>query len=484
MRAWTGRRSRHRPKKIDRTPNTWANLDDKEPVEFLWPFICASFLIGFAPPEGWAQWMSTPVNWIGVLAPIAGTAAASVWATKLHRHSLGTIRELRGQVASLQAEKEASEASNAAKDMFLVKLSHEIRTPMNGIIGFAESASRGEMTLEQRRQLDSVLYSAEWLTQVVADVLDFTRMQAANVKLDAKEFAPTDVALSSVKIMEPRALEKNLTIGHRVDPEVPPLCIGDPSRLRQIVVNLLDNAVRFTSTGGVILTVGVAERIDKDYLLSFAVADTGIGIPADRQQTIFEPFQASRGDGKKVGGAGLGLSICRQLTQLMGGTIEVQSQIGAGSTFRFTARVAVPARPDQPVGLIPARRSARRLSILLAEADAASRRTNTKLLESAGHQVTPASRALEAVEKFSTDLFDLILIDADVSDMEAVRPCQQFREFEPDVTHTPVYLLIRDDMKPGSEADGYIRKPLDTDELLAVVGRVASPERSGEVPRG
>ncbi len=439
---------------------------------------CPAWLtFSFGPANGWAQWLASPVNLIAFLAPVCGCLAAGIWAARLHRHALGTVAELRTQVTSLQHEKEASEASNAAKDEFLVKLSHEIRTPMNGIIGFAELASRSELTLEQRQYLDSVLYSAEWLTQVIADVLDFTRMRSADVRLEQKEFSVAEIALSAVKILEPKAVEKHLTISFKLDSQVPPASIGDPGRLRQILVNLLDNAVRFTTAGGVMLSVKVEENGASGQLLSFAVADTGIGIPADRQSTIFEPFQASsRSDGRKVSGAGLGLSICRHLTTLMGGAIEVQSQIGAGSTFRFTVRLQSPAIAKAATAATSNRRTAKRLSILLAEADAASRRMNTKFLESSGHQVTPANCAKEAVDKFSTDLFDLVLLDAEMSDIETVRPCQQLREFEPDITRTPVYMFLPAEMRPNPEADGYIRKPLDADELMAVVNRVAAPE--------
>lgn len=377
----------------------------------------------------------------------------------------------------LQREKEASDAANAAKDEFLVKLSHEIRTPMNGIIGFAELASRTELSPEQRQYLDSVLYSAEWLTQVISDVLDFTRMRSADVKLQRKEFSAAEVVLSAVKILEPKAVEKHLTITYKVDENVPALSVGDPGRLRQILVNLLDNAIRFTTTGGVMVSAKLQETTGDEHILSISVADTGIGIPAERQTAIFEPFQGGpKPDGRIVSGAGLGLSICRHLTNLMGGTIEVQSQIGAGSTFRLTARLQTPAVSKMAASAPPARKSARRLSILLAESDAASRRTNTKMLESAGHQVTPSSRAQEAVEKFSTDLFDLVILDAEMADMETVRPCQRLREFESDLTRTPVYLFLPGHMAPNPEADGYIRKPLDVDELMAVVSRVASPE--------
>ncbi|MBV9268284.1 MAG: response regulator [Acidobacteriaceae bacterium] len=427
--------------------------------------------------------LQSPAALLALLTPLIGMSAAVFWSTRVHLRALRTVTELRAQVEQLSVQKNFADAANAAKDEFLAKLSHEIRTPMNGIIAFAEQTLNTDLTPEQRQHLDTVLYSAEWLTNAAGHVLDFTRMQSSNVELESRDFSIQDTVLSAIKIVEPRALEKSLALTHKIDSSVPNIAVGDPGRLRQVLVNLLENAVRFTTTGSIMLAVTVQEQSRDDVLLRFSVADTGIGIPAGRQRTIFEPFQgAARGDNGYTCGAGLGLSICRNLVTLMGGTIDVQSQIGAGSTFRFSARVKR-VRVQHPAGeylASAARFSSRRLSILLAEAETASRRMNTKVLESAGHQVTPAASGQEAIDVFSTDIFDLVLLGEALSDVDPVMAAKQIRELESGTANTPLYLLGGRQGPHGaarrdqSGIDGQLANPIEVDELTVVVNRVAA----------
>ena len=428
---------------------------------------------------------------LGFITCLIGLGATIGWAARIHLRALRVTRELRERLTELTLLKESAEASNMAKDDFLAKLSHEIRTPLDGIVSFAALALKTELNPEQRRYLDTVLNSAEWLTRVVGDVLDFTRMESTHHEVENKAFNFAHCLASAVQIMEPRAIEKNLAMTCKIDPRIPATVCGDPVRIRQILVNLLDNAVRFTSTGSIMLSAALEEDSFEDLVLAIAVADTGIGIPAQRQTSIFEPFQGtSRSDHRLASGAGLGLSICKKLIEMMGGSIEVQSQIGAGSTFRFTIRLKNAPKPQErsEQSEILSKFAARRLSILLAEASGASRRFTAKLLESAGHQITPAATGKEALEVFSTDIFDLILMDLDMPDMDGLKVASELRELESEMTHTPLYALVPpervDDTKEYTRSgiDGFVAKPVQVDELLRVVRDVAGSLEARQAP--
>jgi signal transduction histidine kinase/CheY-like chemotaxis protein len=441
-------------------------------------------------PAAWSAMMAA-LDPLTVVTPLVGIAATLIWATRIHFRALRQIKECQNRMEELTLQKEAAESAGMAKDDFLAKLSHEIRTPMDGIISFAELAMKTELTEQQRHYLDTVLNSAEWLTRVVSDVLDFTRMESVRHEIESREFNLAQCVSSAVQIIEPRAAEKSLSISCKIDPRIPGAVCGDPVRIRQVLVNLLENAVRFTSSGSIMLSVALEEESTAEVGLSIAVADTGIGIPAERQHSIFEPFQGtSRSDHRLASGAGLGLSICKKLIEMMNGSIEVQSQIGAGSTFRFTARLKKVQKPEERTEQLEilGKFSAKRLSVLLAEANGVSRRFTAKLLESAGHQITPAATGKEALEVFSADIFDLILMDLDMPDMDGLNVALNLRELETDMAHTPIYALVpaarandtKEYLKSG--IDGFISMPVQMDELLRVVGEVAGSTQPLRTP--
>ena len=422
---------------------------------------------------------------LAILTPIFGIIATLAWACSIHFRALRNAEDLRKKLAEMTELKQLAEAANDAKDEFLAQMSHEIRTPMNGIIGFAELALKTELTAAQRAYLDTVLNSAEWLTHVIGEVLDFARMESPRVELDKKEFSPADCFTSAIKMIEPRAAAKHLNLSYKIDPEIPAKVCGDPSRLRQLLVNLLENAVKYTSNGSVMLSVALEQELAEEFVLAVSVADTGIGIPPEKHKTIFEPFQGSlRSDAGYASGPGLGLSICRKLVEMMGGSIEVQSQIGAGSTFRFTARLqkirVVPSRKEQ-AGFL-SRFPAKRLSILLVEADAVSRQFTTKLLESAGHQVTPAPAGTAAINVFSTDIFDLILTDLTLPDMDGFKMARGIRDLETEGARTPMYVLVSGEAAMDNkqlikaDMDGLLTKPVRVEDLLAIVKRVSTSD--------
>src|ERR1700761_2321250 len=249
----------------------------------------------------------------------------------------------RGAEEQLILAKEVAEAASRAKSEFLANMSHEIRTPINGIIGMTDITLSTELSAEQREYLELVKLSADSLLGIVNDILDFSKIEARKLTLDRTPFGLCKLVDELVRSLSLRARQKDLTLTASLPADIPEQVIGDPLRLRQVLLNLLDNAIKFTSRGGVALSVTLRHSTAEEALILFSVSDRGIGIPAEKQRTIFEAFsQADTSSTRRYGGTGLGLTISYQLASMMGGGLWVESPPGQGSTFHFTARFELP----------------------------------------------------------------------------------------------------------------------------------------------
>ncbi|MFZ9373712.1 MAG: ATP-binding protein [Burkholderiaceae bacterium] len=402
------------------------------------------------------------------------------------------IDERKRREAALEQARHDAQEANRAKSMFLATMSHEIRTPMNGIVGMTALALEADLPGQPREYLNVVQQSSQALLAIINDILDLSKIEAGQMELERAPLQLRELMDGTLKTLAFTAQGKGVTLQSELAADVPLRLVGDPTRLRQVLLNLLGNAVKFTPHGGTVTlrvlresggeAQGEAAAGDAAVWLRFEVEDTGIGIPADKLDAIFEPFsQADSSTTRKYGGTGLGLTICRRLVELMGGRIGVRSTEGAGSTFHFNApmqqasqqQVAAQARAQMPL---------RALNILLVEDHPINQMLAVRMLERGGHRVTVAGSGLEGVQRWRELRPDVVLMDLQMPVMDGLEATRRIREAEASerLPRTPIIAMTANAFAEDRQAclaagmDAYLSKPAKAEALYAALSDVTS----------
>ena len=447
----------------------------------IWNEAGASFSFYLEPRFYQTRWFYSVCGLVLVLSPI-GIYLLRIRQIRKKEHELTVLVGRR--TSELQAAKEIAEAATRAKSDFLANMSHEIRTPLNGVAGMLDLMGQSELHTDQKQLLSMARDSANTLMVVINDILDFSKIEAGKLTFDVREFDLVATIAEAARTMALLAHQKGLELVYQVDPQIPQFLLGDGGRVKQVLHNLVGNAVKFTEQGEVVLRVTLDRQTGDEIVLRFAVSDTGIGIPPEKQQLIFAAF--SQGDAsttRKFGGTGLGLAISSRIVELMGGSMSVVSKAGEGSTFYFTARMQVPAHAGAAKAEAP--KELRGFSALIVDDNLNSRAVLEQLLSAWEIKASSAASAGEALSMLAAPLqqsfpYQLLVIDSRMPGMDGF-------DLAAKIAHTPsktavVMMLTSDDYNSAVQRcrelgiNSYLIKPVKQCELLAAICRAIAPE--------
>ena len=417
----------------------------------------------------------------GVLGCAVLAGGTTVWLRRKQRLDSLQIREEALDARKREVDELLKEAklANELKTEFLANMSHEIRTPMNGILGMTDLALSTKLTAEQREYLTMVRTSAGALLAILNEILDYSKIESGKLEVEQIPFVLRKCVEDAVKTLALDAMKKGLALSAQIAPDIPDVVVSDPSRIRQVLLNLITNAIKFTARGRI--SVLVDRDAGDPALLRVAVSDTGLGVPPEKHKVIFEAFRQADGSTTRLyGGTGLGLTICTRLVSLMGGRIWVESEPGKGSTFFFTIRAGlsnVSAHSAETVpGALVFQCSSNRLDVLVADDNPVNQRLVVRTLEKSGHRVTAVKSGAEAIDASGQQVFDVILMDIQMPGVDGIEATAAIRAREAaNRTHTPIVAMTASvfdsDRQRCLEAgmDAFLSKPIDLPELVRLV---------------
>jgi PAS domain S-box-containing protein len=446
-------------------------------------------------PDGSLRWIRSEILPEPLPTDDGSTLFTGIWQD---------VTQLKKASEELRRAKDAAEVANRAKSDFLANMSHEIRTPMNGVIGMTELVLDTNLTHEQREYLEVVKSSSDALLRVINDILDFSKIEAGKLQIERVAFDLRQMVYDTLKMLALRAEAKNIKLIGDLPPDLPAIVLGDSGRLRQILTNLLGNAIKFTQQGKVVLRVSVSKLQEHQRQFMFSVKDDGIGIPESKLHSIFEAFsQEDSSITRRFGGTGLGLSISSRLVEAMGGQISVKSEVGCGSQFDFFLVMEVddPSLPSVPKLLtvsgdnlnsaklpaVPLHKTA--LDILVAEDNQINQKLAVAVLQRLGHRVTVVGDGQMALEVLALRRFDMVLMDMMMPRLDGVETTRRFRAMEQG-GRTPVVAMTANVMPADRQRcldagmDDYLSKPLSMAELHRVLARFGRENTVGASSTG